>query len=229
MPFTVDQFFEVFENYNLAIWPAQIVAYLFGIAAVILAFRADGMKARVVSCVLALFWIWMGVFYHIIYFSRINSAARVFGILFILQGLVFIINGAVCGKIRFRFSGGWIPVTGSVFILYSMVIYPLIGKLAGHSYPGVPVFGVAPCPVTIFTFGLMLWVSRPVAVYTVLLPLIWSLIGTSAALNLNVPQDYGLGIAGILGTVLLIVRNRKLKKQGSGGAAESQGEALNKL
>ncbi|MGM0484554.1 MAG: DUF6064 family protein, partial [Candidatus Krumholzibacteriota bacterium] len=44
MPFTVEQFFEVFESYNLAIWPAQIAAYILGIAAVILAFRGDGIK-----------------------------------------------------------------------------------------------------------------------------------------------------------------------------------------
>ncbi|MFO7914697.1 MAG: DUF6064 family protein [Candidatus Krumholzibacteriales bacterium] len=224
MPFTVEQFFEVFESYNLAIWPAQIAAYILGIAAVILAFRGDGIKERVAAGILALFWIWMGIFYHIVHFSRINPAARVFGFLFILQGLLFIITGTVRGRIRFRFSGGWISVTGFIFILFSMVIYPLIGKLAGHAYPGVPVFGVAPCPVTIFTFGLMLWVSRPVPVYNVLIPLIWSLIGTSAAFNLSVPQDYGLGIAGILGTVLLIVRNRRLKRQVADGLPEAERE-----
>ena len=229
MPFTVDQFFEVFESYNIAIWPAQIAAYLLGIGAVILAFRGDGMKGRAATGILALFWIWMGVFYHIIHFSRINPAARVFGALFILQGLLFVIMGPVLGKIRFRFSGDWISVSGLIFILFSMAIYPLIGKLAGHSYPGVPVFGVAPCPVTIFTFGLMLWISRPVPVYNVLIPLIWSLIGTSAAFSLNVPQDYGLGIAGILGTVLLIIRNRRLKRQGAGGTPGLEQEVPEQL
>jgi hypothetical protein len=31
----------------------------------------------------------------------------------------------------------------------------------------------------------------------------------SAAVNLRVPQDYGLVIAGILGSVLILIRNRK--------------------
>lgn len=30
LPFTIDQFLQVFEVYNRAIWPTQIVAYLLG-------------------------------------------------------------------------------------------------------------------------------------------------------------------------------------------------------
>jgi hypothetical protein len=72
-------------------------------------------------------------------------------------------------------------------------------------------FGVAPCPTTIFTFGLLLWANKPVPVYILVIPLIWSIIGTMAAVSLQVPQDYGLGIAGIVGTVLVIMRNRDLR------------------
>jgi hypothetical protein len=42
LPFTVDQFFRMAEQYNQAIWPMQIVAYGLGIAALILA----GTKLR---------------------------------------------------------------------------------------------------------------------------------------------------------------------------------------
>jgi hypothetical protein len=211
MPFTVEQFFGVFEDYNLAVWPAQIIGYLLGVAALLFAFRGRGNRSRVVSGVLALYWIWTGVFYHIIYFSGINTAAYIFGALFILQGLIFVLAGTLFNRIRFSFEKNSIPVTGLIFILFAMVLYPLIGRMAGHSYPRVPVFGVAPCPVTIFTFGLLLWADRPVSLYIALIPLLWSLIGVWAAINLQVPQDYGLGLAGVLGTVLLMVRNRRLK------------------
>jgi hypothetical protein len=43
-----------------------------------------------------------------------------------------------------------------------MVVYPLLGIRFGHSYPRAPLFGVAPCPTTIFTFGLLLWATRSV-------------------------------------------------------------------
>jgi hypothetical protein len=37
------------------------------------------------------------------------------------------------------------------------------------------------------------------------IPLIWTVIGTSAATQLSVPQDYGLTVAGII-TLLLLAR-----------------------
>jgi len=31
LPFTPDQFLEVFATYKLAVWPAQLIAYLLGV------------------------------------------------------------------------------------------------------------------------------------------------------------------------------------------------------
>lgn len=73
-------------------------------------------------------------------------------------------------------------------------------------------FGVAPCPTTIFTFGLLLWAATPVPAYLIIIPLIWAFIGMSAAVNLQVPQDYGLVAAGVIGTVLIVIENRKAKR-----------------
>lgn len=210
-PFTIEQFFNVFEAYNAAIWPAQIIAYFIGIGAVALALRENRRSGRIVSGILALFWIWMGVFYHMIYFSAINPAAWAFGALFVLEGLLFIIVGSMRSRLSFNFDLKPIPIVGAVFIMYAMVMYPLLGLAFGHWYPRAPMFGVAPCPTTIFTFGLLLWAKKPVPIYILAVPLIWSIIGTMAAIGLQVPQDYGLGIAGIVGTILVIKRNRDLR------------------
>ena len=37
---------------------------------------------------LACFWAWMGIVYHLMYFSAINGAALGFGVLFIVQAYV---------------------------------------------------------------------------------------------------------------------------------------------
>jgi len=211
IPFTVEQFFEVFVNYNNAIWPAQVLAYVIGLIAVGLALREGKSSDRIVAAILALFWIWMGVFYHMAHFSRINPVARIFGLFYVLQGLPFVFAGTIQGKLSIRFRLEPLPLVGACFILYSMVIYPLLGLSFGHSYPKAPMFGVAPCPTTIFTFGLLLWAARPVPFYLLIIPLIWSLIGMSAALNLGVPQDYGLVVAGVVGTVLVLIQNRRLE------------------
>ena len=108
IPFTVEQFFDVFGTYNTAIWPVQTLAYILGIVVLVLAFGGSKLAAPIVSRILGFFWIWMGVFYHIVHFSVINPAAWSFGIFFILQGLLFLLFA----RPAFRFILKPLPVTG---------------------------------------------------------------------------------------------------------------------
>jgi hypothetical protein len=82
-------------------------------------------------------------------------------------------------------------------------------------------FGVAPCPSTIFTFGLLLWTTKQVPGYLLIVPFLWSVVGMSAAVNLRVPQDYGLVVAGVLGTALIPIQNRKVKSRPSKSRKET--------
>ena len=70
-------------------------------------------------------------------------------------------------------------------------------------------FGVTPCPVVIFTFGLFLLATRPVPVWLLVVPFIWSLIGGSAAILLGVQQDWLLLASGFIAVPLIVVRNRR--------------------
>jgi hypothetical protein len=99
---------------------------------------------------------------------------------------------------------------GIIFILYALLIYPVLLKMTGHNYPQTPTFGL-PCPTIIFTFGMLLLTDKKIPKYILIVPFLWSLIGFSAAVKLTVTPDYGLGIIGVLGTVLILFRDRKLK------------------
>lgn len=61
LPFTVEQFLEVFARYNEAIWPAQLGAYLLGAATLAVALRGGRVAARVVPALLAAAWAFVGV------------------------------------------------------------------------------------------------------------------------------------------------------------------------
>ena len=126
-PFTVEQFFDVFASYNVAVWPAPVVAYLLGLLAVVLAFRGKAPSGRLISGVLALFWFWMGLVYHLGHLRRINPAANLFGAFFILQGLLFLID-SYRGGLSFRPRQDPRSLAGAVLIIYSMLGYPLIGQ-----------------------------------------------------------------------------------------------------
>jgi hypothetical protein len=155
-------------------------------------------------------WIWTGLIYHVLFFARINKAAYLFGVLFIAAGLLIMREGALKQDLSFRWRAGLAPSLGAFFVLYSMVLYPLLGYLSGHVYPRSPFFGVTPCPVTIFTFGMFLLSEKRVPVYALAIPFLWSLVGGSAAWKLGVPEDYGLVLAGISGTALILWKNRKV-------------------
>ncbi|HKJ68314.1 MAG TPA: DUF6064 family protein [bacterium] len=212
LPFTTDQFLEVFRLYNLTIWPAQIIAYLLGIGALVLVFWRRKFSDRIITEILGFFWLWIGIVYHIMFFSAINPAARIFGALFIIQGLLFAWHGVVKDNLRFRFEGGIYAWTGAVFLLYALVVYPVIGALAGHGWPYSPMFGVTPCPGTIFTFGLLLWTSERFSKWLLLIPFIWSLIGSSAAISFGIWEDLGLLVSSLVGVALLFYRDRTATK-----------------
>jgi len=216
IPFTVEQFLEVFENYNTAIWPMQVVVYALALIALTAAATTSRYGSRLTSAVLGFFWIWMGAAYHLLHFSPINKAAYVFGGMFIVQGFVFLHVGVLGSALSFRCRMDSYCAVGTLFVLYAMVFYPIIGHLVGHGYPQSPCFGVAPCPTTIFTFGLLLCTDRRVPKPVLAIPFLWSIIGFTAAIKLGVLEDVGLLVAGVGGSALLFVRDRSLPRAGVG-------------
>ena len=211
LPFTPDQFFSVFQQYNESVWPAQVLLNVLAVVAIVLAVRSSAAAGRIIASILGAFWLWIGIAYHCAFFSAINPGAYAFALLNIVQGILFLLYGVLLKRLTFRFRADIYGLTGAFFILYALVIYPLIGSLAGHSFPRNPTFGL-PCPTTIFTFGLLLWTEKELPLALIPLPLLWSLIGFSAALTLGVYEDIGLLIAGIIGSALLVLRARKARK-----------------
>ena len=86
----------------------------------------------------------------------------------------------------------------AVFTAYNEAFWPLqlfyfaAGLFVTHPYPATPLFGVAPCPTTLFTIGLLILARYPRPVVIALVPLAWSVIGGSAAILLGVPEDWAL-------------------------------------
>ncbi len=209
IPFTIEQFMDVMANYNLAVWPFQVILNLLAVAAVIFSFKKFSYSDKINSIILAFLWIWIGVAYHLSFFTSINPAAYFFGALFIIQGIIFIYFGIFKSQLSFSFTTNSYSVVGVIFILYALIIYPIFGYYMGHIYPQSPTFGL-PCPTTIFTFGVLLFTDKKFPKYILVIPLIWSLIGFSAAVNLRVIEDFGLFFAGVIGFILILFRDKKL-------------------
>jgi hypothetical protein len=208
LPFTTEQFLFVFQQYNRAVWPMQIVLTLLALVAVFFGLRYRPFSTKLISAILAFFWLWMGIVYHILNFTIINPAAYAFGILYILQGALFLYAGWIKQSVSFRYRSDVYGLTGVLLILYALLIYPVLGYFLGHVYPQSPTFGL-PCPTTIFTFGILLWTERRMPLYLLIIPIVWSLIGFSAALTLGIQEDIGLLVAAVVSSTMIIIRNKK--------------------
>jgi hypothetical protein len=202
LPFTTEQFFDVFRHYNEGVWPTQFVLYLLGFVGVGARLAPEPVASAATRGVLAALWLWMGVVYHIAYFTSINPAAYVFGGLSVLGAVVFawralgsrVAQGDRIGRVGL--------VAGAALLAYGLVVYPLVGLAVGHRYPAAPGFGL-PCPTTIYTIGLLTLVPARGRWAELAVPVAWAAVGSTAAFALGVPEDYGLAVAGLWGVWLL--------------------------
>ena len=210
LPFTIKEFFEVFRQYNVGVWPAQVFIILLALTAAYLAARKSAFSDKIISAILSFLWLWMGIVYHLIYFSEINKAAFVFGALFIVQSLLFIYFGVVKNKLQFQLKVNLNGITGIILISFALLVYPMLGYWVGHKYPSSPTFGL-PCPTTIFTFGILLFSSKRLSILILFIPFLWSLIGFSAAIKLGMKEDFSLLFASVVSIILLTMLNRSLR------------------
>jgi hypothetical protein len=207
LPFTAEQFFSIFARYNESVWPMQIILTLLALVVVILLFSASRHSSRLIAAVLSFFWTWMAIAYHFAFFTAINTAAWFFGVFFLAYALWFAWIGVIRNKIQFSLQGGVRAWLGSLLIIFSLIIYPLLGYLFGHRSPAMPTFGV-PCPTTIFTLGILMFAKTPFPRSVFIAPVLWSAIGSFAAFQLTVFQDYGLLIAGLIGLIVAIFQQK---------------------
>jgi Family of unknown function (DUF6064) len=214
MPFTQEAFLGVFASYNQVLWPAALALWV-ATAAVFVAFIAGAkMWQPLPFLMLAILWLWAGLAYHALFFTKINPAAWVFAALFVAQGIMLLVvarsRRTVC-----RPPSGWRRSVSSGLIIYAFA-YPAIVLADGFAYPRMPTYGV-PCPTTILTMGFLLAVSTR-SYLLAAVPVAWSLIAGSAAWLYGVHADLILPAAGVVLAIdLALKRSHVMRKRSVAG------------
>ena len=208
MPFTTEQFFSVFESYNLSVFPAQIVILLAGVFLLFFSLSERAGKNKTIGGILGLLWIWMGLIYHIIFFAPLNPPAYMFGALFIFQGILFFSETYKRKKLIFRFTGSFSGYLALFFILFGLIIYPVISYILSGSLIKIISFGL-PCPTTIATFGFLILAKENLSKYMVIIPATWAFIGTTAAFSFGVYQDLLLIISAVAASIIIFIPVKK--------------------
>lgn len=199
LPFSAQTFFDVFERYNSDLPYAGVFLATLAVTSAIISFTRC---SKLSLAILAALWLWAGIAYHLVYFAAVNPVAYGFGLFFILQSCLFLLTAlrpieSEASSTRFA------AFAGAVLVTFSIAIYPLLGHLAGHSFPRNPTFGL-PCPLTIYTFGILLLLAKRVPNYLMIVPLIWALIGTTASVIFGVWQDLSLLISGVIFLIIYV-------------------------
>lgn len=207
IPFTTEQFFEIIEKYNHAVFPAQLILILSGILSLILIHQKKDSKNKIIGGFLGILWIWTGIAYHFAFFTEINKAAYVFGGFFVLQGLLFLLETFPRKKLEFEFNGKFIDYLAYVFIIFGIIIYPIILYYLENSLGRTITLGL-PCPSTILTFGFLMLTRSKLSKYLLIIPALWTIVGTGAAINFNVYPDYLMPVSALIAIIYLFVRKK---------------------
>lgn len=207
IPFTTEQFFEIIEKYNVAVFPLQWAIVLLGVFSVVLLHSENDSKNRVIGGFLGGLWLWIGIVYHWLFFTEINEAAWVFGTLFVLQGLFFLFETFYRKKLEFSFAGGVMHYLAYGFIVFGIAIYPVLLFFLEGTMDRVITLGL-PCPSTILTFGFLMLTTPTFSKYLLVIPALWTVVGTTAAFNFGVYPDLLMPVAALVAIVYLLIRKQ---------------------
>lgn len=210
IPFTTEEFFQVIERYNTSLFPSQVFILILGLVAVVLLHNKRTFKNRLIGGFLGFLWLWTGFFYHGLHFTAINKAAYGFGAIFILQGLFFLYEVFIRKRLIFEFKANLINYLAYFFIWFGLIIYPILIYALEGSFDQVISLGL-PCPTTIVTFGFLMITHRSFSKYLLIIPTIWAIIGTGAAINFGVLPDYLMLISAVVANIYLFGRRKQLK------------------
>ena len=203
----LDQTMSVFGAYNIAIWPMQVFAYLAGLVALYSASKQTRFSNNIAAGILSFFWMWTGLVFCIFFWAPTYPIAYAFGVLFIAQGLVFLLS-AIKPRISFGAQRNQFTVVGAIFVAYAMVVYPLLGSFLGHVYPRSLPFGLVPCPTSVFTIGLLMMTDKKVPRHVLVIPAIWSICAVVPVVS-GIYEDAGLILAGVICIPMLLRRDNK--------------------
>jgi len=184
-----------------------VLTNVLAIIALVMVFRKSEYSNRVISFTLAFLWLWIGIVFGILVFGpfptvlagiEMSGSWYLFGSIFAIHGIILLYFGVIKDTASYSWKPGSRHFFGLLFIVFGLVIYPFVGVLTGRVFPEYPVFGIAPCPVTLFTIGLLLWSDKKPSLPLVVIPIFWALMGVVPVLFYGIYADIVTILSGII-------------------------------
>jgi Family of unknown function (DUF6064) len=204
--FSPRTYYRLFELYNAAMWPLQILALALGVALLGLLLRDTAWRGRAIAAILAACWLWVAWAYLWQRYDTINWAASYFAVGFAIEALLLIWTGIVRDRLGFLSGAGSVGAAGLCIFVFALVGYPLIGPLNGRPWRQAEIFGLAPDPTAIATLGVLVAAHRP-RWSLLIIPLIWCAISAATLWTMQSPDAVVVTATAALALVLGIWRS----------------------
>jgi hypothetical protein len=171
--FTPRTYYRLFELYNTAIWPAQVVAAGLGLGVVALLRRGGAACGRLIAGILSACWLWVAIAFLANRYASINFAAAYFAWAFGVEAALLIGMGVLRGRITFAWPADRAGRAGLALFLFALAAGPAVGPVLGRGWRQVEVFGVAPDPTAIATLSVLLLAKVRARWVLLVVPVLW--------------------------------------------------------
>lgn len=203
--FSPRTYYRLFELYNLAIWPAQLIALMIGLVILVLLARPSPKTGALISAILALAWIVVAWAYFFQRYASINWTAAYFASAFVVEAALFAWIGVVRNGLNFSIPG----IAGKIGLclyLFALLIQPLMGPLLGRPVTQVEIFGLMPDPTVTATLGLLLTASSRSMISLLIIPLAWCVVSAATLWTMGSPEAWVMMAAPVIAVVALSYR-----------------------
>jgi hypothetical protein len=205
--FSPRTYYRLFEIYNAAIWPAQILAVALGLAIPFLLCRPGQRHSRILAALLALAWLVVAWAYFYLRYATINWIATFFALGFAIEGLLLLWFGFIRGHLNFALTDRTSRI-GLGLYLIAMLIMPLLGSLFGRSLLQAEIFGLAADPTAVGTLGLLLAARGRKVISLLIIPLAWCLVSAATLWTMSSPEAWIMIAAPVVYLFALSLRAR---------------------
>jgi hypothetical protein len=189
-------YYRMIELYNVAIWPAQLVAAAVGVAVAVLLAGRRGGRDRIICGLLAGCWLWIAWSFHYQRYAQINWAASWFAAAFALEALLLAGVGVIAGRIALRPAGSVRCTVAVVLVVMTVFCYPLLAALTGRSWTTSETFGVTPDPTAIATIAALALAGGRIRLLLLIVPVLWCAVAAATLWAMDSRTD-AVVVAGV--------------------------------
>jgi hypothetical protein len=204
--FSPRTYHRLFELYNAAIWPLQLLGIAMGLAILALLVSQRRHRDPIVAGLLAIGWLWVAWAFLYDRYSQINWVAPWLAAAFVLQALLLIALG-VMGRVEFAPAGGTRFAVATILVAIAVVGYPLLAPLFGRPWTTAEVFGIAPDPTAIASLATLALVRGAVRWLLIAIPIAACALGALTERAMGEPEAFVVGLAALIGIALAAGRS----------------------